>query len=493
MTTTGAVTRSRAKSQPNSTVAPMVFDKQLTKQDKKEKFGSELNMITPEEIQQEISLVQVPEVVNPEDVSPARWLTMFKDLNATLATLQTQVREVQGLKEKVEQFSIDWKENVDNAIETFDNQADQQNFQIKVLINMIINLEEKVQNLDNKFAAANQREKKPNLIVQGIVEKEDETKETLKEDLKNFFKDEMEIEAEIKVANMFRMGRGGDRPLLVKLKHPNDKAVIYANAGKLKDKENSREKMYFVHDDMMEDQQEIKKLYRDMVKENKDKEEDEKLQIKMRKGKVYVNNNMVKQKVAPPTKAEILRMSEKQYEETRAIKLAQGPEHMEKGSEYFSYAIKVKSEKEVAKAYTKLKIKHADATHVSCAYRLQNPIGPYWQEAVDDGDIGIGRAMLKTMKTKDITEMAVFVVRYYGGVHLGKRCFEIASFLTEKASKAWYSKRQQRKSRSARQISQTSIMTAGSIDEMESQDEDQLVNTEAETEPKLELEQTDCQ
>ena len=78
---------------------------------------------------------------------------------------------------------------------------------------------------------------------------------------------------------------------------------------------------------------------------------------------------------------------------------------------------------QVNKAYQKLRIKYADATHISCAYHLQNPDGPTDQEAIDDGDYGIGRTILKSLKAKDCYELAVFVVRYYGNVHLGEMTF----------------------------------------------------------------------
>ena len=176
------------------------------------------------------------------------------------------------------------------------------------------------------------------------------------------------------------------------------------------------------------------------MQENKTKETVDQLKIKMRKGQIVVNNETVKQKVTPPQKSEILRLKDVELEQIRAVKIVKGPEHLEKGSEYFSYAAKVKTRGDVDRIYKKLQIKHADATHISCGYRLENPIGPYRQEAVDDKDIGIGRSILKVMKSKDLERMAVFVVRYYGNENLGKRRFEVAEFLADRAIQSWYAK-----------------------------------------------------
>ena len=56
--------------------------------------------------------------------------------------------------------------------------------------------------------------------------------------------------------------------------------------------------------------------------------------------------------------------------------------------------------------------------------------------------------------------MYVFIVRYYGGVHLGKRRLEIAEYLTEKVVKLHTSKMASLKRKSQRQLSQTSIASA---------------------------------
>ena len=43
--------------------------------------------------------------------------------------------------------------------------------------------------------------------------------------------------------------------------------------------------------------------------------------------------------------------------------------------------------------------------HIACAYRLDNPFEPYRQEAIDDGDHGVGCEILQVLKDKEITHM----------------------------------------------------------------------------------------
>ena len=409
--------------------------------------------------------IKLPE--NPEDITAATWLDLFNRLNNTLSTIQEDLKDIKTVKSQVSSFSTEWKESVDTQLATAATKSDSQRFKINLLTNMVINQEERLEVAENRITAAYEHEIKPNLVLHGIPEKAEETKEQLEEEISNFFKSTMELtDKEIPLNDAFRMGTGRARPILLKLKYPNDKAKIFANASKLKDKTNSNKKMYFIHDDMSDKQTETRQFYRELIKENKTKQKDDQLKIKMSRGRVLVNNEVVKQKVRPTTKADILRMTEKQLEITRAAKLIPGPDHIEKGSEYVSYIMTAKTTDDVQRALNKLKIKHADATHVSAAYRLKSPTGPYKQKAIDDKDFGIGRAILKVLKEKELEETAVFIVRYYGRAHLRKRRFEIAEQLTEQAIQTWVSKKARQNIRHTRKNSQSSITSA-----LDSQDE----------------------
>ena len=161
-----------------------------------------------------------------------------------------------------------------------------------------------------------------------------------------------------------------------------------------------------------------KQYYRQLVKENKDYEEQECLDIKFRKQHIVDNNEYVKPLLYAPTAARILTMSSKELEEVKAIKLIKSDEFSEKGSDYIAYIQRAKSTRDIQKGLYKVKIKYADATHVSYAYRLENAKGPFKQEYFDDDETDVGRTMLQAIKDRAASSVAVYVVRYYGGVCL---------------------------------------------------------------------------
>ena len=242
----------------------------------------------------------------------------------------------------------------------------------------------------------------------------------------------MEFEQAIPLIDVYRKGKAEwkNRAVVARLKYINDKSKIFANASKLQGKTNARKKLFFIRDDLDEQQQEKRSYYRDLLKENKGKEEEERIQLCMTKTGIMANNEVLRPKISPPKVADVLRLPEDELTTIKAVKTCEGKDHLEKGSEFYSFAVKAKNTAEINKAYYKMCIKFADATHISCGFRLTNPNGPYDQGYTDDGEYGQGRNILSALKERETTEMAVFIVRYSGETKLGNRRFEIAKDLT---------------------------------------------------------------
>ena len=138
------------------------------------------------------------------------------------------------------------------------------------------------------------------------------------------------------------------------------------------------------------------------------------------------------------------------------------------------------------KGLYKMRIKYADATHVSVGYRLDSSSGPFNQGYFDDGETGAGRAILQSVKDRAMSGVAVFIVRYYGGVSLGKRRFEITTMLTIAALSALqYKTLHRRASRSERVLTQDSV--ASSISSLTGAESVQSLVNETEEDPQQQI------
>ena len=91
----------------------------------------------------------------------------------------------------------------------------------------------------------------------------------------------------------------------------------------------------------------------------------------------------------------------------------------EKGSKFISIAIPVKNEQEVKEKLAEIKKKFHDARHHCYAYRLGIDKSAY--RVNDDGEPSgtAGRPIYGQILSKDLTNILIVVVRYFGGTKLG--------------------------------------------------------------------------
>jgi uncharacterized YigZ family protein len=91
----------------------------------------------------------------------------------------------------------------------------------------------------------------------------------------------------------------------------------------------------------------------------------------------------------------------------------------ERGSKFLSYAIPVNSEQQIKEHLLRLKKLHPSASHHCYAWQL----GPAKQayRANDDGEPAnsAGKPILSQIQARDLTDIMVVVVRYFGGTLLG--------------------------------------------------------------------------
>lgn len=93
--------------------------------------------------------------------------------------------------------------------------------------------------------------------------------------------------------------------------------------------------------------------------------------------------------------------------------------YTEKRSKFYAFAHHVESPEEAKELLAGYRKKYYDARHVCWAYRL----GPAGEEfrMNDDGEPSstAGKPIHGQLVSRDLTEIVVFVIRYYGGVNLG--------------------------------------------------------------------------
>lgn len=91
----------------------------------------------------------------------------------------------------------------------------------------------------------------------------------------------------------------------------------------------------------------------------------------------------------------------------------------DRGSKFLAFAYPIQSENQIKEIVARLKTEHPKARHHCWAMRLSIDRSVF--KLNDDGEPSgtAGRPMLNTLLSKDITNVLVVVVRYFGGTLLG--------------------------------------------------------------------------
>src|ERR1035437_1112267 len=91
----------------------------------------------------------------------------------------------------------------------------------------------------------------------------------------------------------------------------------------------------------------------------------------------------------------------------------------DKGSKFFAFAFPVISEDEIKKHLTDLRKEHFNARHHCYAFRLGADKQAF--RTNDDGEpkYTAGKPILSQIQSKDLTNILIVVVRYFGGTLLG--------------------------------------------------------------------------
>lgn len=378
----------------------------------------------------------------------AQWLRVMRKLEETTSNLNSSVQNLQGeisllrsnydtQKNQVGQLEHTQKQD-SVKLQALISKIDEHEERINMLINTVVKQDETITSLQsviyNMQAGASRR----NLIFYSIVDESKEHNSTTKENpawtIAAFLKNVLQLnQHEIVIENAFRLGGGVDRPILAVFKNFKDKQLIMQKVELLKGKTNKNGKAYFISEQLPEKLAEDRKQHYYRKKQNRDLPSDKQLPLTVQKNQLYVGDKKFETAIQPITPAVWLRKTVAELNNIDHFPVIKGATAHKEGSFFISYAAKVSSLQEVQTAYNKIRRLEPEATHVMCAYRLPGLDFINLQSFLDDGEHGAGRLMLDMLYEERSFERAVFVVRYYGGVHLGAQRFKIITQLAKTA------------------------------------------------------------
>lgn len=357
-----------------------------------------------------------------------KWCKLYNEMKSSMKELEKELKEIKEVKKSLV--------SVSKTVNAQKTELAQNRFKTNLLTNVVIKHDEQLQEQSSKITNIQKRSMKYNLIISGLIEEKEESNQSLLWDIQKFIEEKLQVHDPIDIAVAHRFGVAdskGSRPVIIKVASEEQKRLLLAGGPKLRGVQNVKGQYYYISEQLPEELAEQKRYRQFWVRDNKRKPVDEQKDVSINQNRLYINNQMYRRKVSPPQNPEILRMNEEDLAEVRNVELIKGPTHEEKNSEFLTYVQQISSVNEVRLGYRKMRVRFADATHIMMAYKLPGAVGPLNQEGCDDGEHGSSRHLLQMLIDKDYTNVCVYVVRYYGGTHLGQKRFEIITNLAQEA------------------------------------------------------------
>ena len=157
----------------------------------------------------------IQKIKKMDKISNADVIAMFEVLLSKVETVKTDLtQQIESLrKEKLETDNKlnKLEENQKNNTQKVNKVCEQQaNCEDKVnrLRNMALYQNQVINELNQKVEGLQKEGMSDKLVIKGIMEKDKEGKENCMEVVKHFFKHTMEIEQEVHVKRVYRMGKG---------------------------------------------------------------------------------------------------------------------------------------------------------------------------------------------------------------------------------------------------------------------------------------------
>lgn len=309
--------------------------------------------------------------------------------------------------------------------------------QVSILRGTVHKQEKQIQVLKGKQTSLVAKSMEKNLVISGIPELPDSSKENCRKTVSSFLQAEMDIgPSRLDIKNAYRIGvLHAERPRQIVIRVPSDLwQWIMDNLGRLRGRKNSMGKGFFITPQLPDQWVEQRRTLKDQIRRAQDKVNKSEAHIppkdrstvETHRGQLFINKVLQKEKIHPPSVLQLTDMGDQEIIEDVQL-IASDPDG-DKGSSFQAFAAVTKSLNEVRNAYKKVRQSNPAADHVVLAYTCREGDG-----LVDDGENGAGTRLLDKLLAEGVNSRAIFMVRIFGGAHLGPKRFQIMEKLGQQA------------------------------------------------------------
>ncbi len=298
---------------------------------------------------------------------------------------------------------------------------------IGIMKGIMQRMADQIDNMKAKIDDQKSRSMSTNVVIHNYPYSVPRGTSNLKPVVEEFLKDEMEMSFNSK--EIFLAHKLGDNTIVAKVSYPLKEAMYAKSSGVFENKKNpTTKKPIYITDQQPESVRAKRREAWEMADVYKEKNEKLKkegkpeVKIEVKKDKLFVNNQLIRNPVPPPKPADLIEAEPDDLKSMEYIKFSESKVCGEKGSTFRGVYTEVSDIPETRLAYRKIRMLNPSASHVMLAYAIKNGNNIEYGKQ-DDGEWGGAFKILEAHKENNCENVAVFVIRQFGGVQLGSKRF----------------------------------------------------------------------
>ena len=240
------------------------------------------------------------EILEDGEITNEKVAKMFDMLISHMVEIKTDLQvEIQQERTDKERRIVQLEQNQikgDNEVKKVKDANSFLMTKIDKLADTVARQDQVISELHNKIEIMEKEKLKPNLLIKGIQEEQDENCVEL---VQNFFKEKMEIDEIVGIRKAFRIGKGKNQAILATLLDSAFKVKIFSSVNKLQGKKNHLKRAYHIDDQLPARLNTTKQKQHDIMWRNKNTVANQ-LVMSLKKGKLITENKEYESKIIKP-------------------------------------------------------------------------------------------------------------------------------------------------------------------------------------------------
>ena len=338
------------------------------------------------------------------------------ELNPETMDVRTVIKMLEGLKLSIKNTIT---EDVQNQVQQMSQsvaaectsvafKASATENKSRVIVDTMHGMAEKVRELQQKIEYMEVERAKKMVILSGFDASD--KKYIARQQLNEFFEKKMQVE--VFIEDFYYIGSETPREIVLMLLSTQHKKRIFQQLDRIKNLVNARGKKYSFRDFLTAKQNEERKKNQNIA--DRVQKSDPHKEIVFEKGKLYIGPEEYTPLVTPPDPTSVLQLPIPKLDDIMSTPIEEGTAETMDGNTFKGYSIAANTAETIQNAYMKIRLSHAGARHIICAYVIPGLNHAQCMDHCDDEDYGASYPILQMMIENDITHRAIFIVRKCG-------------------------------------------------------------------------------